>query len=822
MGSRVQLYADIRHDARVDGLSIRELARKHGVHRRTVRQALAAAEPPPRKKPVRTAPRLDPYKPAIDEMLTYDLTAPRKQRHTATRILARLRDEHGATDLSYSTVRDYVRVRRAQIDLEAGRRVEAMVPQDHAPGAEAEVDFGEVYVILDGVKTKCHMFVYRLSHSGKAIHRVYPTGGQEAFLEGHIEAFHALGGIPTRHIRYDNLTSAVVQVIHGGDRLRDENERWVLFRSHYGFDAFYCQPGIDGAHEKGGVEGEVGWFRRNHLTPMPEVATLDELNDKIRAWEHDDNTRRITGHANTIGQDHHAELPHLAPLPADDFDPGLILHPRVDRSALITVRMVKYSVPAHLIGQRVRVSLRASCVVVFEGRTVLATHPRLGTRGVTRPLPRSAAAQARRVPRLHRPRAGPRRRSIHRGPRRVLGRGPQDQRRRGRDPSVDRRAPAPPIPPVRRGDRRHHLGPVGGRDQPRRRRRRSPPPCHHPHTRPSQPDQGRDGREPATPTPHQPAPGHRAPARRHPAPAHRHRLRRTPVPTPTRSRPGPRRDSPPHPDRNPMTTTSTSRPESLRRRQGLTEQAAQAAIGQACRRLRLPTIRAVVDDAVTAATKEQLTYQGFLAELLLAEVDDRDRRSTLRRIKSAGFPREKWLADFDFTANPNINPATINELATGDWIRRGDPLCLIGDSGTGKSHLLIALGTAAAEQGYRVRYTLATRLVNELVEAADEKQLTKTINRYGRVDLLVIDELGYLELDRRGAELLFQVLTEREEKNAIAIASNQSFSAWTDTFTDPRLCAAIVDRLTYNATIIETGTNSYRLAHTRARASVMG
>ena len=251
-------------------------------------------------------------------------------------------------------------------------------------GREAEVDFGEVYVILDGVKTKCHMFVYRLSHSGKAIHRVYPTGGQEAFLEGHIEAFHALSGIPTRHIRYDNLTSAVVQVIHGGDRLRDENERWVLFRSHYGFDAFYCQPGIDGAHEKGGVEGEVGWFRRNHLTPMPEVATLDELNDKIRAWEHDDNTRRITGHANTIGQDHHAELPHLAPLPADDFDPGLILHPRVDRSALITVRMVKYSVPAHLIGQRVRVSLRASCVVVFEGRTIVATHPRLGTRGVTR------------------------------------------------------------------------------------------------------------------------------------------------------------------------------------------------------------------------------------------------------------------------------------------------------------------------------------------------------------------------------------------------------------------------------------------------------
>ena len=172
--------------------------------------------------------------------------------------------------------------------------------------------------------------------------------------------------------------------------------------------------------------------------------------------------------------------------------------------------------------------------------------------------------------------------------------------------------------------------------------------------------------------------------------------------------------------------------------------------------------------------------------------------------------------DFDFDANPNINPATIHQLATGDWIRKGEPLCLIGDSGTGKSHLLIGLGTAAAEKGYRVKYTLATKLVNELVEAADEKQLARTIARYGRVDLLCIDELGYMELDRRGAELLFQVLTEREEKTAIAIASNEPFSGWTKTFTDPRLCAAIVDRLTYDATIIETGTTSYRLAHTRA------
>jgi len=384
MGSRVELFAAIRRDARVEEVSIRELARRHGVHRRTVRRALGAAEPPARKAPTRSAPRLDPFKDAIDGMLRADLDAPRKQRHTATRILARLIEEHGATSLSYSTVRDYVRVRRAKIDLEGGRRTEAFIAQQHGPGEEAEVDFGEVWVILGGVRTKCYMFVLWLAHSGKTIHRVYPTQAQEAFLQGHIEAFDAIGGVPTRHIKYDNLTSAVTAVVHGPGRARNENDRWVLFRSHYGFDAFYCQSGIEGAHEKGGVEGAVGWFRRNHLVPMPEVDSLDELNEQIKRWEAADAARRISGHLNTIGQDFTAEQPLLRPLPIKAFEPGLVLNPRVDRSSMITVRMVKYSVPAHLIGRRVRVSLRASEVIVFEGRTVVAVHPRCVARGTSR------------------------------------------------------------------------------------------------------------------------------------------------------------------------------------------------------------------------------------------------------------------------------------------------------------------------------------------------------------------------------------------------------------------------------------------------------
>ncbi|MFD8381769.1 IS21-like element helper ATPase IstB [Streptomyces sp. NPDC059679] len=208
----------------------------------------------------------------------------------------------------------------------------------------------------------------------------------------------------------------------------------------------------------------------------------------------------------------------------------------------------------------------------------------------------------------------------------------------------------------------------------------------------------------------------------------------------------------------------------------LTAQASDAAIDTACRMLRLPTMRAQAADTIARAEREGLSYAGFLAELLMAECEDRDRRRAERRIRAAHFPREKSLRDFDYSANPNVDPAVIHNLATCDWITKGHPLCLIGDSGTGKSHLLIGLGTSAAMAGYRVRYTTAASLVNELVEAADDKQLGKTIARYGRVDLLEIDELGYLELDRRGAEMLFQVLTEREEKNSIAIASNEAFT----------------------------------------------
>ncbi|WUB76612.1 hypothetical protein OG734_44860 [Streptomyces sp. NBC_00576] len=223
--------------------------REHGVGFRTVKAALESVWPEPRKRPRPRGTRLDAYKPLIDQMLRVDLDAPRKQRHTVKRIFDRLVDEHAAQGVTYPMVRAYVAERRPQIKVEAGRGpVNAFIPQTYRPGAEAEVDFGDMKVRLAGELVTCYLFAMRLCYSGKAVHRVFASCGQEAFLEGHVHALSVLGGVPTGKVRYDNLKAAVARVL--GSRARAENERWTAFRSHYAIEAAYCLPGIEGAHEK--------------------------------------------------------------------------------------------------------------------------------------------------------------------------------------------------------------------------------------------------------------------------------------------------------------------------------------------------------------------------------------------------------------------------------------------------------------------------------------------------------------------------------------------------------------------------------------------
>lgn len=242
-----------------------------------------------------------------------------------------------------------------------------------------------------------------------------------------------------------------------------------------------------------------------------------------------------------------------------------------------------------------------------------------------------------------------------------------------------------------------------------------------------------------------------------------------------------------------------------------TDTAAAAAIGAAARELHLPTVRAEATRLAEIAVRERQTHLGYLAEVLASEVDDRTERRRTRRVAEAKFPRSKRINEFNVDAVPTIQPAQLAALTSGAYLDAGEPVVLLGDSGTGKTHLLIGLGLAACEQGRRVRYTTTAHLVNELVEAADDRALSRVVGRYGRLDLLCLDELGYVQIDPRGAELLFQIITEREERASIALATNLPFSEWGSIFSDPRLVAAIVDRITFNAHILETGTQSYRL-----------
>jgi DNA replication protein DnaC len=235
----------------------------------------------------------------------------------------------------------------------------------------------------------------------------------------------------------------------------------------------------------------------------------------------------------------------------------------------------------------------------------------------------------------------------------------------------------------------------------------------------------------------------------------------------------------------------------------------------ACRNLNLTGLAPELETLFAHAIKQRLTYSAFLTHALNIEIDIRHERRRQRRVLEAKLPRIKTFDAFDITTNPNISPQTIALLQAGTFIEKSEPVVLLGNSGTGKSHLLIATCLAAAENGKRTRYTTCAQLANELCEAKDDNHLGRVVQKYGRYDLLAIDELGYVHLDQKSAELLFQILTEREERASVAIASNAPFSEWTKTFTDPRLAAAVIDRITYKAHIIETGTKSYRLTKTK-------
>jgi transposase len=365
--AKVELFEQIRLEYEFGIGTIQGVARKLRVHRRVVREAIQSAIPARRKKTERPHMKMAPAVEFIDAILEADRKAPRKQRHTARRIWDRIREEVPGCTAAGRTVRQYVEHRKEALGL---ARRETFVPQSYDWGVEAQVDWYEAYADLDGERVKLQVFEMRSMASGAAYHRAYLRATQQAFLEAHELAFHYFGGV-FRRLRYDNLSSAVKKILRGYER--ELTARFIAFRSHWQYQADFCTPGE--GHEKGGVEGEGGYFRRNHWVPIPAARGLAELNAKLLADCRHDESRIIAGRTESVGTLLLTEKQHLRPLPVESFELAEVSFPKVDQAGCARVLTNFYSVPLKA-GTVVEARAYSSMVEIRQNGVPVAQHER--------------------------------------------------------------------------------------------------------------------------------------------------------------------------------------------------------------------------------------------------------------------------------------------------------------------------------------------------------------------------------------------------------------------------------------------------------------
>ncbi len=361
-------YEHIRTAHRVYGKKIREIARETGHSKNTVKKALRGEFCGYTKRRSQAHPVLGPYLTLIDDWLVGDKTEPKKQRHTAQRIYKRLVEEHGFSG-SEPTVRRYVREAKARLGLNGQG---AFIPLDPDVGREAEIDWGEAYALLDGERRKIKYFCMCSKYSGKHFVRCYFCERQQVFFDAHLHACDFFGGIFAVLI-YDNLTTAVQKILRG--RNRQEQDSFVRFRAYHSFEARFCNPAQ--GHEKGGVEGAIGYARRNYLVPVPKAESLETLNQELLTRCVEYGGHQIDGRTKPVNELFEQERPSLLNVPEAGFRNVQSLSVKVDKYATVRVDRNRYSVPTQYVGFTVQVLLDVEHVRVYYAQKELASHQRV-------------------------------------------------------------------------------------------------------------------------------------------------------------------------------------------------------------------------------------------------------------------------------------------------------------------------------------------------------------------------------------------------------------------------------------------------------------
>ena len=635
------------------------------------------------------------------------------------------------------------------------RRREMFVPLSHPPG-HAQADFGEADAIIAGVKYRAHFFVMTLPHSDACFVAAYPAAATEAWLDGHNRAIVFSGGVP-QSILYDNDKCLVSRILPDGTRQR--TRAFSGLQSHYLFEDRYGRPGK--GNDKGNVEGVVGYARRNFMTPLPRFASWDAFNGHLEEQCRNRQGNVLRGHRESIGERFVRDREALKrPLPAP-FDACDKQGTRVNSLSLVRYRTNDYSVPVAYGHQEVWIRGYVHEVVIGCGAGIIARHPRSYDREdmVFDPI--------HYLPLLE-----------HK-----IG-------------ALDQAAPLagwelPDAFPTLRRLLEARMGKAGKREYVQVLRLLETFDLEVLHG--AVKDALRLG-------------------------AIGLRRRQTPCAVPYRATPAQTRPG------YLSLPASGQRGDHGRRqlyelvgwRRVMTD-TPQVLLAHHLKTLKLPTFLREYDKLARQCATEGADHVRYLVRLTELELIDRERRMVERRIRQARFPAVKSLDSFDFKAIASLNKMLVLELARCEYVERRENIIALGNSGTGKTHIALGLGLAACQKGLSVGFLTAAALVHELMEARDEKRLLRLQKQLAKYHLLIIDELGFVPLSKTGAELLFEVFSQRYERGSILVTSNLPFDEWTEIFGSERLTGALLDRLTHHVHILEMNGESYRLNQSQKR-----